>query len=320
MYRSSLNDPLYLKEPFTKWQAWCDLILLAYFAPTDFFVRSIKVKAKRGCVYKGVLELADRWQWSRGKVERFLAYLVSDKRVSIQKNNVISCISILNYEKYQQNETTNKSANETTNRSTNEHIIRRTKEDKDIIIKAESQNCDVGLCSEQMQLLLSMQEQLAELKERIDAQDHTDKKPAKKKQANPLITKGREIFEKRYSDLFEGCAYYWQAKDAAAMDALTKKIIHSRKQKGMNVEDEEVLKGLTSFINSITDPWLLKNFSVTSINGKYNEIVAQAKASIANQKSNGVNKYNKESRAQEAASIIARLAAQEGADDNPIRG
>lgn len=317
LYRSSLNDPLYLKEPFTKWQAWCDLILLAYFAPADFFVRGIKVKAKRGCVYKGVLELADRWKWSRGKVERFLSYLVSDKRIGIQKNNVISCISITNYEKYQQNETTNESANESTNGSANEHLIRRYKEDNNI--KAVSQNCDNGFGKEQMDLLLNMQAQLAELKERLDAQEKPAEKKSKKKSVNPLITKGRELFESRYADLFEGGVYYWQAKDAAAMDALTKKIIHSRQHRGMSIGEGDVLKALTAFLNSITDPWLLKNFSVTSINGKYNEIVAQARAA-ANNVSNGTNKSNKEARAQDAASIIAKLAAQEGTDDNPIRG
>lgn len=317
LYRSSLNDPLYLKEPFTKWQAWCDLILLAYFAPADFFVRGIRVKAKRGCVYKGTLELAERWKWSRGKVERFLSYLVSDKRVSIQKNNVISCISITNYEKYQQNDTTNESANESTNGSTNEHLIRRYKEDNNI--KAVSQNCDNGFGKEQMDLLLNMQAQLAELKERLDAQEKPAEKKSKKKPVNPLITKGRELFESRYADLFEGGVYYWQAKDAAAMDALTKKIIHSRQQRGMSIGEDDVLKALTAFLNSITDPWLLKNFSVTSINGKYNEIVAQARAA-ANNVSNGTNKSNKEARAQDAASIIAKLAAQEGTDDNPIRG
>lgn len=320
LYRSSLNDPLYLKEPFTKWQAWCDLILLAYFAPAEFFVRGIRVKAKRGCVYKGTLELADRWKWSRGKVERFLSYLVTDKRISIQKSNVISCVSILNYEKYQQNESTNESANGTTNESTNESAYKNIYKKTNNNIKAVSQNCDDGLGSEQMKLLIKMQEQLSELKERLDAQDNSaDKKPTKKKQVNPLITKGREIFEKRYADMFDGGSYYWQAKDAAAMDALTKKIIFSRKQKGMSIEEEDVLQALTLFLNSITDPWLLKNFSVTSINGKYNEIVAQAKAAVANRKFNGDNKSNKEARAKDAADIIARLAAQEESNDNPIR-
>ena len=320
MYRSSLNDPLYLKEPFTKWQAWCDLILLAYFAPSEFFVRGIRVKTKRGCVYKGTLELAERWKWSRGKVERFLTYLVSDKRISIQKSNVISCMSILNYEKYQQNESTNESTNGTPNESTNESTYKNIYKKTNNIIKAVSQNCDDGLEEDPISILHQLMSQMADLKERLDAQEQSaEKKSSKKKAVNPLITKGREIFEKRYSDLFDGGFYYWQAKDAAAMDSLTKKITHSRKQKGMSVEEEDVLKGLTAFLDSITDPRLMKNFSVTNINGKYNEIVAQAKAAVKNGFSNGTNKTNKEARAQDAAGIIASLAAKEGSDDIPIR-
>ena len=316
LYRASLNDPLYLKEPFTKWQAWCDLILLAYFAPSEFFVRGIKVKAKRGCVYKGSLELAERWKWSRGKVDRFISYLETDKRVSVQKNNVIGCITIINYDKYQQNDTTNETPNSTANDTTNEHLIRRFKEEDNNIFKPDSQNREIGFGEEPLKILQKMQEELAELKERIDSQE---RKPSKKKEPNPLITKGRERFEKRYSDLFSGSVYYWQAKDAVAMDALTKKIIHSRKQKGMGVEQDEVLDALEKFLESISDPWLLKNFSVTNINSKYNEIVAQAKANITKINSNGTNQSNKEARAKDAASIIARLAEEEGNDDSPVR-
>ena len=314
-----MNDPLYMKEPFTKWQAWCDLILSAYFAPCEFFVRGIKVKAKRGCVYKGSVELALKWKWSRGKVERFLEYLVIDKRITIHKNKVVSCIMILNYEKYQQNETTNESSNETTNGTTNEHLIRRDKEDNNIS-STESQNCDVGLGEAQMQLLQELQEQMAELRERLDAQEKktVEKKP-RKKEVNPLISKGRAVFEKRYADLFEGGVYYWQAKDAAAMGDLTKKIIHSRKQRGMGVEEDEVLMGLEAFLNSITDPWLLKNFSVTNINSKYNEIVAQAKAAVASRNINGANQTTKEDRVRDAVSVMARLEAKERGDSDPIR-
>lgn len=308
LYRSSMNDPLYLKEPFTKWQAWCDLILLAYFAPSEFFVRGIKVKAKRGCVYKGVLELAGRWKWSRGKVERFISYLETDKRISVQKSNVISCISITNYEKYQQNESANETTNESSNESANRSAYKNI-EKKNNINSSPSQNCDDGLG--ESPLLRRLMEQMAELKERLDAQDKLVKQ---KKKVNPLITKGREVFEKRYSDLFDGGVYYWQAKDAVAMDSLTKKITHSRKQKGMSVEEQDVIAGLTAFLGTISDPWLLKNFSVTNINSKYNEIVAQARASVTNTRNNGTDKSTKEERAREAASIIARLAAQEGND------
>ena len=285
-----MEDPLYLREPFTKWQAWCDLILLAYFAPADFFVRGIKVKAKRGCVYKAALELADRWRWSRGKVERFLAFLVTDKRIEIKKSKVVSCITILNYDRYQQTD------------------------------PSDGKAAVSGMNEEQTAMLQQLVEQMSELKERLNAQEQKpEKKPSKKKAVNPLITMGREVFEKKYADLFDGGVYYWQAKDAAAMDALTKKIIYSRKERGMSVEDDDVIKALQALLDSIRDTWILKNFSTTNINSKYNEIVAQAKAAVAYGNSNGVNQFTKEARAQDAASIIARLAAQEGSDYNPIR-
>lgn len=271
-----------MKEPFTKWQAWCDLILSAYFAPSEFFVRGIKVKAKRGCVYNGAIGLAEKWKWSRGKAERFLKYLVEDKRISLQKSNVITCITILNYEKFQQNESTNEHPNELTNEQSNGQLIKRVK--KNNIFSSESQNSDIGGDSPQSDMIQQILEQMADLKHRLDEQEKkTEEKPKKKKEPNPLITKGREIFEKRYFDMYND-SYYWQAKDAVAMDSLIKKIIYARKQRNMSIEQDEVLEGLRILLISVQDQWLIKNFSVTNINSKYNEIVAQAKGAIKNGK------------------------------------
>lgn len=301
-----------MKEAFTKWQAWCDLILLAYFAPAEFFVRGVRVKAKRGCVYKGVLELADRWKWSRGKVERFLSYLETDKRISIQKSHVISCVSILNYDKYQQNESTNETTDKTTNRSTNESTYKNIKKNKknkknNILSLPESQNCDIGL-DDEPDILQQLLEKVDSLSKRVEEMDSTPKKQTKK-QVNPLITLGRQIFEERYSSLFDGGVYYWQAKDAVAMDSLTKKIKHSREQRGMSVENDDIVSGLKAFIDSISDQWILRNFSVTNINSKYNEIVAQAKSTL---KENGRKvSSTREDRVRDAASVIALLEAEE---------
>ena len=282
------EDPLYRKEPFTKWQAWLDLILSACYEPGDMFVRGIKVKMKRGSVYKSAMELAERWKWSRGKVERFIAYLAEEKRIVLQKSKVISSMAIVGYDAY-------------------------------AIDDDGSQDA----------VLQKLMAQMSELKERVDASEQPiltpeepkaeTKKTPRKKSVNPLITKGREVFESKYSDLFDGAAYYWQAKDAAAMDSLTKKIIYARKQKNMPTEDDDVIKAFVVLLDSIVDPWVTKNFSVTNINSKYNEIVAQARAAVTSGKGNGTNQSTKEARANDAASIIARLAAQEGNDDSPVR-
>ena len=264
-----MEDPLYLKETFTKWQAWCDLIFMAYHTPTEFFIRNVKVKAKRGCVYMGVKDLSDRWRWSRSKVERFIKYLVDDERVKVKPSNVVNCIVIMNYDKYQ---------GEPTNDSPTDPTTEPLRNKDDNVLLSTSPNVDI------CEVLLQLQEQMKELKERLDAHEEKPKKKREKKPVNPLISKGRDVFDKRYCDLFDGDVYYWQAKDAGAMDALTKKIIYSRSQRNMSVEEDDIVQALSAFLNSISDQWILKNFSVTNINSKYNEIVSQAKANLSNAK------------------------------------
>ena len=183
-----MNDPLYMREPFTKWHAWCDLIMSAYFAPAEFFVRGIKVKAKRGCVYIGVLELAERWKWSRGKVERFLKYLAEDKRISIHRNNVVSCITILNYEKYQQNEPT----------------VGENEGATDIDDNSHPEN--------QSELLQQLLEQMQDLKGRLEVQEKKSEEeknpetPKKKKKSHDAAPKSLE--EKKAAMEVRSKAFY----------------------------------------------------------------------------------------------------------------
>lgn len=99
-----MDNPLYLSEPFTRMQAWIDLLLLANHKEGFFYVRGNKVVVGRGQVGTSSRTLASRWQWSRGKVERFLKDLENDNQIEPQKNNVITLISICNYDDYQNTE------------------------------------------------------------------------------------------------------------------------------------------------------------------------------------------------------------------------
>lgn len=99
-----MDNPLYLSEPFTRMQAWIDLLLLANHKEGFFYVRGNKVVVGRGQVGTSSRTLASRWQWSRGKVERFLKDLENNNQIEPQKNNVITLISICNYDDYQNTE------------------------------------------------------------------------------------------------------------------------------------------------------------------------------------------------------------------------
>lgn len=109
---------MYFAEPFTRMQAFIDLILIANHERTTFFKRGIKITVERGQTVRSEDELALRWKWSRGKVRRFLVELENDTKIVQQKSRLCNCISVVNYEKYQLSDTTDSTTNDTTDSTT----------------------------------------------------------------------------------------------------------------------------------------------------------------------------------------------------------
>ncbi len=101
LHRKIAENSYYFSEKFTRSQAWIDLIIIANHKEGRFYIRGIKVIVKRGQIGWGIEKLSERWQWSKGKVVRFLSELENDKQITRQKNNVTTLISLTNYEKYQ---------------------------------------------------------------------------------------------------------------------------------------------------------------------------------------------------------------------------
>ncbi len=98
LHRNIMNDELYFMERFTKMQAYIDLLLLANHTEKTILVRGIKVKVGRGQTAYSNARLADRWQWSRNTVSKFLNELEKKKLIEQQKSNVTTLISMLNYD------------------------------------------------------------------------------------------------------------------------------------------------------------------------------------------------------------------------------
>ena len=104
IYRKIMENPMYLSEPFTRMQAWIDLLLIANRKDGFFYIRGNKVIVHRGQIGLSERTLAVRWKWSRGKVSRFLKDLENEHQIEPQKNSVTTLISISNYDEYQCNE------------------------------------------------------------------------------------------------------------------------------------------------------------------------------------------------------------------------
>lgn len=127
---------------------------------------------------------------------------------------------------------------------------------------------------EKEKALCALEEELKKREAELDAQ--SDKPPSKpKKRPNPLNSEARKLFEEHYQAIFSS-SYYWSAKDAGNMSSLLKKLKFQREKKSLPTDDQGVLNALKYLLDSITDGWILENFSVTNINSKFNEIVSQA--------------------------------------------
>ena len=83
--RKLFDGKMWLSEPFTKSQAWIDLLYLAKYKDEDFFIRGLLIKIKRGQVCMSQEKLCKRWAWSDGKLKRYLKLLESTQQITQQK-------------------------------------------------------------------------------------------------------------------------------------------------------------------------------------------------------------------------------------------
>jgi len=107
IFRQISENELWTAEPFTRGQAWVDLVMLANHKDGYIRVRGNRIEVKRGQVGWSQHKLSDRWKWSRTKVRNFLNELEKkEQQIVQQKNKTTSLITLNNYEKYQSKSTT----------------------------------------------------------------------------------------------------------------------------------------------------------------------------------------------------------------------
>ena len=92
----------YFGEKFSRPMCWIDLLLLAEWqTEKSFYIRGNKVIVKRGQTAISIDNLSKRWKISKNTVLRRLQDFEKDKRIIIERSNIVNIITIMNYEKYQ---------------------------------------------------------------------------------------------------------------------------------------------------------------------------------------------------------------------------
>lgn len=101
LYRKSLENELFLEMPFDRWRAFEYLLLNAVHSPTDIILKGEIVHLERGQTIFGENTLAKNWQWSRGKVRRFLELLETLQMIQQKGTRFGTLITIENWGLYQ---------------------------------------------------------------------------------------------------------------------------------------------------------------------------------------------------------------------------
>lgn len=101
IHRQLQEHWLWEDRPFSKGQAWIDLLLLANHADNKFLFGNELMEVKAGCFITSERKLSERWGWSRKKVDNFLSLLQSDNMIILKKNQQRTAINIVNYGDFQ---------------------------------------------------------------------------------------------------------------------------------------------------------------------------------------------------------------------------
>lgn len=135
LHRQSVDNPMYHSEPFDKWHAWTDLLLMVNHERKQFISKGQLVTLEAGQTVTSMAILAERWQWSVNKVRRYFR-LLSDTGMCITNGTPNgTTITVVNWAKYQAEGQTNGIGNGTTggtsDGTTDGTLTRMIKNDKE---------------------------------------------------------------------------------------------------------------------------------------------------------------------------------------------
>jgi len=105
IHRELFDHWVWKDKPFSRGQAWIDLILMANHCDSKIMFDGRFVEVGRGDIITSSVKLSERWGWSRNKVSLFLKNLESDQMVITKTDSKKTALTICNYSDWQDSQT-----------------------------------------------------------------------------------------------------------------------------------------------------------------------------------------------------------------------
>jgi len=148
------NHWLWNDKPFSKGQAWMDLLMMANHQENKFLLGNELIEIQRGSFITSELKLMEGWGWSKTKLRNFLKLLVKDEMIIKKTDKKKTTLTICNYNDYQtsenykettkepqgnHNKTTEKPQEDTNNNDNNENKDNNISSSSEDTFKKETQ-------------------------------------------------------------------------------------------------------------------------------------------------------------------------------------
>lgn len=131
LYRSINKHWIWQDKPFTKGQAWIDMILECNHSDHKVNIGNELIRCNRGESLYSLDTWAKRWGWHKSRVRRFLELLKKDSMIDLKSEHNTTHLIILNYNTYQGSRNTNRTPIERS-RNTSETLPTPNNKDKNV--------------------------------------------------------------------------------------------------------------------------------------------------------------------------------------------
>ena len=101
VYRDITNHWLWEDKPFSRGQAFIDLLLMVNHQDKKILFNGDLIEVKRGSKITSLRKLSEEWGWSTKKTKKFLELLEKDNMITVKSDNKKTLITIENYSLYQ---------------------------------------------------------------------------------------------------------------------------------------------------------------------------------------------------------------------------
>jgi hypothetical protein len=116
------------KRKLSRFEAWTDILLNVNHTEARIIIKNTIYNVGRGESVMSLKNWADRWNWTRSSVKRFLSLLENDEMIQMKSDTNTTHLTICKYDSYQSTRNSNETK-ASTKRTSSEHQVNTNNND-----------------------------------------------------------------------------------------------------------------------------------------------------------------------------------------------